>query len=423
MLRSREESDVWNSRFRGALRSAVANRQWPQQRCHSAGFTSHNKCCLCARRLAGSVAAPDGVRDLHLALAPQPLQATPVGTAFHRVVACPAHGSLRSRHATPRWRALVASEPPRPVAVCRALFGSLDHTIPPPADVESFKWIVRPPDGVYRGVIYTDGSRLDGPSRSLARNWWAFVVVDEQGRAVAAAHGAPPPWIDDIPGTESWAILQAAQHAEPGCLYRCDCAPCIDAIHRGRKWATQGCRPLARVHSMMFTAIDDTPASAFVWMPAHTREHEVGRVLLGNGQPLTAIDRNSNELADRYAKQAVLEHRIRQDIRIQVRELDRLVVDTAKWLGMVTYQANHYGQPPMRDSEASRQRAARAGRAGPCGQRAWRKPMVASARPPALGGHTPVLVGKRWVCTVCAFSTKLHRSIAVQRCMGPPEAR
>ena len=33
---------------------------------------------------------------------------------------------------------------------------------------------------------------------------------------VAVAHGVPPDWIEDIVGTEAWAILQAASLATPG---------------------------------------------------------------------------------------------------------------------------------------------------------------------------------------------------------------
>ena len=40
----------------------------------------------------------------------------------------------------------------------------------------TFVWHVRPSGGTYKGIIYTDGSRLDGRDPRLGRNGWAFVV-------------------------------------------------------------------------------------------------------------------------------------------------------------------------------------------------------------------------------------------------------
>ena len=126
--------------------------------------------------------------------------------------------------------------------------------MPKTSDTGSFIWSLRPPGGTYRGTIYTDGSRIDGLDPRTGRNGWAFVVVDEQGRTVARAYGVPPPWIDDIPGAEAWALVQAATVAEPGCRVVSDCQPCVDAVHRGRVWATSDKRKHARVHAMVFEA-------------------------------------------------------------------------------------------------------------------------------------------------------------------------
>ena len=97
----------------------------------------------------------------------------------------------------------------------RALAPSIAHIVKPPSANATFNWILRPKNGRFRGRVYSDGSRLDGPSALLARNGWAFVVVDEWDNVVALANGLPPDWIDDIPGTEAWAMLQAAIFAEP----------------------------------------------------------------------------------------------------------------------------------------------------------------------------------------------------------------
>ena len=45
--------------------------------------------------------------------------------------------------------------------------------------------MVRPTAGRLRGAVYTDGSRLDGPTDVLARNGSVFVVLDEACEIVA----------------------------------------------------------------------------------------------------------------------------------------------------------------------------------------------------------------------------------------------
>ena len=75
---------------------------------------------------------------------------------------------------------------------------------------------MRPPDGTYLGIIYTDGSRIDGDGPRTARNGWAFAVIHATGRTLAIAFGTPLGWIEENPGTEAWVALQAAVGAEPG---------------------------------------------------------------------------------------------------------------------------------------------------------------------------------------------------------------
>jgi hypothetical protein len=236
----------------------------------------------------------------------------------------------------------------------RALFPSVAGKIPPPAVEATFQWILCPSDGFLSGTIYSDGSRLDGPSPLLARNGWAFVAVDSDGTILAAASGLTPDWVEDIPGAEAWAVLQAALVAEPGCRYKVDCEPCVKAFHGGLAAATTDKRPLARVHALMFAALGDTPPEAMVWMPAHTSRKDVGVKLLGDGSTLTAIDRESNAEADRLAKLAVEVHRVPKAPLDFVTEHEQLVAATARWIAVATYEANHQEVQPHRDTDASR---------------------------------------------------------------------
>ena len=136
----------------------------------------------------------------------------------------------------------------------KGIFPSLSALIPPPSQEATFVWHVRPSGGTYKGTIYTDGSRLDGRGPRLGRNGWAFVVKNDTGRTLASASGVPPPWVDDIPGTEAWAVAMAAVGAEPGCKLRVDCEPCAKAFHAGLAWATADKRVHARVHRAMLIA-------------------------------------------------------------------------------------------------------------------------------------------------------------------------
>ena len=85
------------------------------------------------------------------------------------------------------------------------------------AQVESFKWKIRPEGEMFEGDIYPDGSALDGPTVELMWCGWSFVVLCQQtGEIIASAFGVPPPWITCIGGAEAWDMLQAAQRAMLG---------------------------------------------------------------------------------------------------------------------------------------------------------------------------------------------------------------
>ena len=222
----------------------------------------------------------------------------------------------------------------------------------------TFNWIVYPKDGTFRGMVYSDGSRLDGPSALLARNGWAFVVVDEWGNVIALANGLPPDWIDDIPGTEAWAMLQAACFAEPGkCQYFVDCEPCVNAVHRGPIDACKDNRPLARVHRMLHEALGPILAADVVWIPSHTGPGQCGTAIRGDGFLITEADVGHNDVADNYAKWAVEAHRVPLRIRNIIAAHDQLTHDNAVWIAKATVLANQQLQEPHRDTEASRAKA------------------------------------------------------------------
>ena len=124
------------------------------------------------------------------------IKETPVGNLGHRIWRCTSEhmSKLRERWASPSdlvttsrcevdghlaWERALQPRPTKPMVSIAA--------------EESFRWVVEPPGGIIEGTAYSDGSLLDGPIYELARCGWAFVVLDDYGKIVAAAYGVPPP--------------------------------------------------------------------------------------------------------------------------------------------------------------------------------------------------------------------------------------
>ena len=227
----------------------------------------------------------------------------------------------------------------------------------PPAD-GSFNWIINECNVDFvGGRIYTDASRVDDDHPDTMRLGWAFVVLDSLNHVVAVASGVPPYYVDDIPGAEAWALLQAATIALPGSTFYSDCKTVVDAVHAGIEVACGPHRPLSRVLSMLFTQLDDVPSQHVVWMPAHTTESKVGETLLSNGAVLTHPDRQSNQRADTEAKAAARVFAMDPEVIKDVQHKARVVEESAKWLGHATWLATHGDPTAPRDSQASRMSA------------------------------------------------------------------
>lgn len=47
LIRSKQNDDEWNGKLKGAPCSALANRQWTQQRLSTAGLANHDRCLAC----------------------------------------------------------------------------------------------------------------------------------------------------------------------------------------------------------------------------------------------------------------------------------------------------------------------------------------------------------------------------------------
>jgi len=212
LLSYRSNAADWGPAERAGLRSTILNRQWPQARLHQAGLADDPGCRLCSTHL------PTG-SDI------------PAGTLGHRIYGCQILKPHRDRLASIRVTSSVAAQSRAlgcspgdgvdSASWLRALF-PMPNVPPRPAE-DTFVWVKRPAEGICSiGTVYTDGSLIDG-SHELAglcgRLGWAFVVIDQTGTVLSAAHGRPPGWVDSIQGAELWALSVAAAWCFPmACL-------------------------------------------------------------------------------------------------------------------------------------------------------------------------------------------------------------
>ena len=236
--------DGWGPKQQGGLRSALADRQWPQGRLHSCGMVASPNCLLCVRY--GYCSAEDTAYQHR-------------GTLFHRIWTRPVLDAER-RRLVPAWlldevqRALLSDGGMTPhdlLLHTRALTPSPRAMVPPPPTEESFEWVTPPEDGDVGvgGVFYVDGSMLDAEWRlagACARRGWAFVVANDTGRIIAAARGRPPAWASGIHGAELWGLVMAAMSAFPPSKFKVDCLSVKDGAQRGSEWGTSPERRLAR---------------------------------------------------------------------------------------------------------------------------------------------------------------------------------
>ena len=193
-------------------------------------------------------------------------------------------------------------------------------------DNETFNWHIRPAFNRFTGTVYTDGSSLGWGKLHKARTGWAFVVLDDAGRVAAAASGRPPPWIRSSHAIEAWAFYMAILNVPPGCSYRIDSKTCVLTFHRGENNVPTRDRLNALVWKFIFDAINDEKQTMdVVWMPSHTKEAQIGKAKLGNGELLTSANRRGNAMADALAKRAAKEHQALKHICTQEQEPEHAV--------------------------------------------------------------------------------------------------
>jgi len=118
------------------------------------------------------------------------------------------------------------------------------------------------------------------------------------------------------------------------------------------------------------------------WMPAHTAEHDVGKVTKSSGEVLTAADRTANGKVDVSAKQAAQSNRTPKRVRDMIEQEAGEVSQMAVWLARVTHFANNFPFEGkfIRDSTADpAAKRARKGVKRKAAAASWSEPSVNSA--------------------------------------------
>ena len=276
--RRNAEDDDWGPRERAGLRSATANRQWPQARLCSAGLAESPECQLCVKA-RGLLHMPvvDNVPGAHPAGAAVVATADsiPRGTLVHRVWECAVTERHRQRLVLPllmrayqRARTTGTAE----VAVwSRGLTRAQQPVRLADEHSDSLRWAVRPVDGWLSGKVYTDGSMIDGPpyfDGLCRRLGWSIVALDQDCNVTASAYCIPAAWIDTVYGAELWAFWQAARLALPGIPFRTDCLSVLKVFQAGKRAACGSNSKLARAWHGVFAALDDKDSTSVdvAWM-------------------------------------------------------------------------------------------------------------------------------------------------------------
>ena len=339
-----KDSKNWGPKEKGALRSLVANRQWPQQRLHAAGMVSDSTCKLCRDMPNGSVP----------------------GTLLHRHV-CPALRKFREEF-LPEWLSeyirtnINDLSPVAFLALTRGLVPTPALPSRSSACFDTFSWVQECRGDIpCQCTVFTDGSLLDNklPTRCHALGW-AFVVIDEDGSVLASARGVPPEYIDTIQGAELWAIKMALLHITfPKALYT-DCESVRTGLYKGFAWAESAKRRYSRVWTSTINMIEEL-GKIVHWMPVHITESSVGEVRCSDLERVDQTKWWSNQIVDWLAKYAAEGIRVPVACRVNFLLAEKQLKELVIYLGRLTCQVNEFQTENgvVRDSDGLRPKGKR----------------------------------------------------------------
>ena len=365
----------WSRAHAAALRCAVINGQWPQQRLAAAGYSADATCQLC-----------------HAAS----------GTLYHRHWGCDGIAALRLQEVEPG--VLAASRGPTAGSALwsRALFPDPARWLQPPVSEPMTHWFKLPEDACFTGRVYIDGSGTHPAQPSLRRIGFGIAAVSSQGHLTGAAYGPVAYPLQVVPVAELFALLMLLRHSMPPLAAKSDCQSVVQGIARGRVWCTAAERPHADVWDLIWTLLDDYGDYEITKVKAHSTQADVdvGRVL--------EVDRTGNNWADAMAKQGAKKHPTDESDELRCRRADMAVAMVAKWIGRVTVHLSRNGD--LADVVPKAQRLQPAARVALRQQRTDR----------GTNGRLLQPVGNRFFCAVCLRSSQSRVVLLSKRCKGSP---
>ena len=179
---------------------------------------------------------------------------------------------------------------------------------------------------------------------------------------------------------------------------------------------------------MLFANLEEADAEAVGWMPAHCEEKDLQTELAkkSDGSALTCKDIEMNNLADHLAKEGAEQHRVPAGVVKAWKEKEEQIEARARWIGIVTYEANSSKTYPFRDSEAARwkadaaQRRRRDAQLGKDGRRRRAAKRMKREIDPSNGGHKVVkaAAGQGWICEVCKKRSLVKQRLSTKKCGG-----
>lgn len=325
-----KEVAPWEVRHSSSLISAATGGQWCQARVASTKKWSDDPSCqLCKHE---------------------------VGTLLHRRycnVTCPAGGWPQPEGLAAKGIGRLADRR-HAFALERGIV--FPRIILKPAPTEhSFTWLLEPPDCIPESATwYIDGSCTNPRLKQARCTGFAIVIVRWDGTFLAAGNGHPPGWINDSGGAEVWAFLVVLSICFSCPRIVTDCFNILNMLMAGRQNATDAMRPLARVWSAVYCALEADDCSSFVnrdviWMPAHCSVAALGIRIKSDGRPVSALDWRGNRLADYLARLAAQLVSIPNLAVLILEQFRRATEYCAASLGVVTHAANNHSISVIRE--------------------------------------------------------------------------
>ena len=140
------------------------------------------------------------------------------------------------------------------------------------------QWDIFPPDGVFEGVGFGDGSGLKPVHPRARRCGWGLTVYSVGHGIVAELHGALPGWLQEVPIAESYALLMYLTHIgihDPE--FVTDCKFVVDTFAKGPEASSHGGFLCPHVWRRIWTRVRDIGRDRIIvrWVPAHCSSKHV----------------------------------------------------------------------------------------------------------------------------------------------------